>query len=136
VTNAPEPPRGRPYDPYGLPPPVDPYLPDPSHDAITLPQPEVAPQVVVVAAPTSGVAAASLVVGVFSLAGACCTFGLVSIVAIVLGHLGMRDTRDGAKSGRGLAVAGLVTGYLSLVTAVPLTIWVLSWVNGSAGWGQ
>jgi hypothetical protein len=132
VTNTPEPPSYGSGDPYRLPPPVDPYLPDAPFEALTEPQ----PQVVVVTAPTSGVAAASLVVGVFSLLAACCTFGLVSIFAIILGHLGMRDTRDGAKSGRGLAVAGLVMGYLSLVTAIPLTIWALSWVNGWADWGQ
>jgi len=56
---------------------------------------------------TSGLAIASLITA----------FLVPVIVPIVLGHLAKREIRNssGAKSGSGLATAGLVLGYISLV---------------------
>ena len=63
------------------------------------------------ARPTSGLAIASLVFGVLGIT-ACM---LPGILAIVFGHMAMGPTHPekGNMSGRGLAVAGLILGYLS-----------------------
>jgi len=68
-------------------------------------------------APTSGKAIASLVCGIF-------TFFLpASIAAIILGHISLSDIRNSAGriGGRGIAIAGLVLGYLGL-SIIPIMI--------------
>jgi hypothetical protein len=82
-----------------------PYLPPP-------------PRPVVVRQHTSGLAIASLVCGI-------CQFGFplpISVVAIVLGHSARRRIRQTGERGDGLAVAGLVLGYLGLVIALLLVV--------------
>jgi hypothetical protein len=63
--------------------------------------------------PVSGWATASLVLGLISLCGG---FFLVipPILAIVFGHLGVRQTNRGQR-GSGMAATGLVIGYLFLL---------------------
>jgi type II secretory pathway pseudopilin PulG len=68
-------------------------------------------------APTSGKAIASLVCGIF-------TFFLpASIAAIILGHISLSDIRKsaGRVGGKGIAITGLVLGYLGL-TIIPIMI--------------
>jgi hypothetical protein len=60
---------------------------------------------------TSGLAMASLIVGIVSIL----TCGILSIPAVILGHLGLSATKKPDVQGRGLAVAGLVLGYVQLV---------------------
>jgi hypothetical protein len=59
---------------------------------------------------TSGKAIGSLICGLFFL------FFPIAIVAIVLGHLSLSDIRKaaGRLTGQGVAVAGLVLGYLGV----------------------
>lgn len=68
--------------------------------------------------PTSGLAIAALVCGVLGFF----TAGLASIPAVICGHLAWGDTSSGRQAGHGLAVAGLVTGY------IPIVGWLLFWV--------
>jgi len=65
-----------------------------------------------VAQTTSGYAIASFVLG---LAGCGCAF-VGSLVAIVLGHVALAEIKksEGRLGGRGLAIAGLVLGYVGL----------------------
>ncbi|MFG2109828.1 DUF4190 domain-containing protein [Micromonospora chersina] len=63
---------------------------------------------------TSGMATASLVLGILGVLGGWCMFGLPCVPAVILGHLALRETRDGTRSGHGMAVAGPV-----LVAATP-----------------
>jgi FKBP-type peptidyl-prolyl cis-trans isomerase/Domain of unknown function (DUF4190) len=65
---------------------------------------------------TSAFAVASLVIGIVSLLFC----GLGSILAVVFGHIGLaRTSRPQApESGRGMAIAGLVLGYIGLVVLV------------------
>lgn len=56
--------------------------------------------------PTSGLAIASLVCGLLHVCG------LGSVLAVVFGHLGLGEVRRGERSGGGIAMAGLVLGYL------------------------
>jgi hypothetical protein len=73
-------------------------------------------------APTSGAAVASLVLGIVGVLGGWCMLGLPCLIAVVLGHVAMSETKPGSKSGRGMAVAGLVLGYLFLAPMVIFTI--------------
>lgn len=62
------------------------------------------------AAPTSGYATTSLILGFATLV----TAGITAIPAAVFGHLGIRETETGAHSGRWMAIIGLVLGYLAI----------------------
>lgn len=75
---------------------------------------------------TSVLAIISLVTGIISVP-ACGCF-VFSIAAIVLGVLGRKeiDGSGGAKKGRGLATAGLITGAVSLALALIINILVFS----------
>jgi hypothetical protein len=84
-----------------------------------------APLVVVQQPPSSGLAVASLVLGILGLTSGCCTFGIFSILAVIFGHAGLAETRDGRKSGRGMAQAGLVMGYVVAGPAIALSIFVV-----------
>jgi len=68
---------------------------------------------------TSGLAIASLVcslVGLF--------IGLASIAGVICGHLALREINqsNGRVGGRGLAIAGLVISYISIVLYVALIV--------------
>ena len=108
----------------GSPPPmgdageVSPYIP---------PAAVAAPVGVPAYTPTSGLAIASLVCGIMGLVS--CLF-LPGIPAVICGHMAMRQMADPAvrMSGRGMALAGLITGYISvgiLVFSVLMTLFVL-----------
>src|SRR5262250_59756 len=66
---------------------------------------------------SSGKALASLICGVFFF------FWPASIAAIILGHLALSDIKKsaGRVTGRGMAIGGLVTGYIG-VSIIPLLI--------------
>lgn len=71
--------------------------------------------------PTSGLAVAALVCGILGV------FTLVpALGAIVLGHLGMRQTNRNTHMGRGLAVGGMVLGYAvaAVVALIMLAVWI------------
>lgn len=61
---------------------------------------------------TSGLSVASLILGILALCG-----GLTALPAIICGHLGLsRIKKSGGQiKGAGMAIAGLVTGYLALL---------------------
>jgi uncharacterized protein DUF4190/uncharacterized protein DUF1707 len=71
--------------------------------------------------PTNGLAIASLVVGIVWM------WWIGSLLAVVFGHLalGQIARAEGGQSGRGMAIAGLVLGYLGLTTLL-FTILALS----------
>lgn len=69
---------------------------------------------------TSAWATASLVFALLGLPLACCTFGVFSALAVVCGHLGLSDTKT--RPGRGMAVAGLILGYVVVGPAVVLSL--------------
>ncbi|WP_158277833.1 DUF4190 domain-containing protein [Pseudosporangium ferrugineum] len=83
--------------------------------------------VVAPAAPTSGWATASMVLGILGALGGWCMLGIPCFVAIVAGHAGLIDTKNGSKGGRGLAVTGLVLGYVFIVP------WALFFFLGGLG---
>lgn len=79
------------------------------------------------ALPTSGMAVASLVLGIIGVVGGWCTFAVPCILATVFGYVGMKHTRGGARGGRGMAIAGLVLGL------IPLGIIALILILGGIG---
>lgn len=95
--------------PYGQPPAYGPQGYQPPVHYVTGP-------------PTSGTAVASLIFGLIGILGGWCAFGIPCLIAVVLGHAAMKETKSGAKSGHGLAVAGLILGYFVVIPAVILSI--------------
>jgi hypothetical protein len=69
---------------------------------------------------TSGLAVSSLVLG---LLGVCCPVFAASLAAVICGHLAFgKIKKDSSLTGGGLAVAGLVLGYLMLL------LWIVLWI--------
>jgi hypothetical protein len=67
-------------------------------------------------APTSGLAIASMVCGIVGLVACMMIPGVLSIAAVICGHLAISRIRNSPVpiSGRGMAIAGLATGYTAL----------------------
>ena len=65
-------------------------------------------------------AVASLVLGI------CFCFGFTGILAVVFGNiaLGKIDASQGTQKGRGLAIAGIVLGWIGIaLLAIPAALW-------------
>lgn len=67
---------------------------------------------------TSGLAIASMVLGILWI------WWIGSLLAVVFGHVALKQIKDsnGTRGGRGMAIAGLVLGYIGVAT---LTIFVV-----------
>lgn len=74
---------------------------------------------------TSGAAVTSLVMGLLGLFGGWCLCGVPCILAVVFGHIGAARTRSGEVAGHGMAVAGLVLGYIFVLPAIAFSVLVL-----------
>ena len=121
TTPYPQPPAAA-YPPAAVYPPVSGYPASPGYG-----QPIATP-------PSSGVATASMVLGIIGLLVGWCTCGLPALLAIILGHMGLNQTRNNQKSGRGMAITGLVLGYLTIVPAIIGTVLVAIAFFGSTGY--
>jgi hypothetical protein len=91
------------------------------------PQPAPPPYVYTASPPYNGFAIASFVLGLVW------GFWAGSVLAVIFGHLALNDINRTHKSGRGLAVAGLVLGYIGVGT---LALVILLAIIGAAGGGQ
>jgi len=110
-----------PQAPYQPPYPQQQYAP-PQQYGQPYPQPQ---PILVQQNPTSGYATASMVCGILGLITGCCSFGIPSIIAVVLGHMALKETRNGVKGGHGQAIAGLILGYILAVPAAVFSIMVI-----------
>lgn len=74
------------------------------------------------AAETNGLAIASLFLGIVWL------FGIGSLLAIVLGYLGMKEisASNGRQGGRAIAITGVVVGIVGLASLAILLAFLLS----------
>ena len=83
-------------------------------------------------APQSGLAMASMILGIVSFPALFFGFCFpIAIVAIVLGHIARRQVRRGEASGGGMALAGLICGYITLLISVLfLALFVLAFIGG------
>lgn len=81
-----------------------------------------APAGVAPVAGNSGLAIASLILGIVGL----CT-GIAGIAAVICGHmaLGRINKSNGMLKGKGMAIAGLVLGYLEIVAMVAWVVFVV-----------
>ena len=70
--------------------------------------------------PTNGLAIASLVVSCAAVAGICAygIGGLLGIVGAILGHVGRRQIRRTDENGAGMALAGIIVGWVCTAVAV------------------
>jgi hypothetical protein len=76
------------------------------------PAPPARPTFVRASSPTNGLAIASLVLGLLWMGWT------GSVLAVVFGHIAMGQIARSGQSGRGIALAGLVLGYIGLATLV------------------
>lgn len=86
--------------------------------------PQVYPGMPGMPAPTNGLAIASLVCGI------CQIFAplVVSVAAVVLGHLARKQIRQTREQGDGMALAGMILGYVGLVLSVLAVVAILALV--------
>jgi hypothetical protein len=84
----------------------------PLHRPLPMPSPRVVPTT------TNGMAIGSFVCGLLQV----CSFGLTAIPAVILGHSARRQIRQTGQPGDGLAIAGLVLGWVGLGLFVLLVV--------------
>ncbi|WP_179855457.1 DUF4190 domain-containing protein [Paractinoplanes atraurantiacus] len=127
----PVPPDAAPISPY--PPPGTPGITGTYQPQVVYPA--MGPVVVIGnPAPTSGYAVASMVLGIVGILGGWCTFAVPCVLAVVLGHAALHEMKRVRKEGRGMAIAGLVLGYVCLAPAALIFFWVfLAGALGVAG---
>jgi hypothetical protein len=124
------------YPPSPQYPPAGQYPPAPAYGPTVMPQ-GIPGQPLVIGLqvpvrPTSGAATASLVFGIVGILIGECLLGLPCLLAVIFGHIGLAQTKSGEKSGRGMAVAGLILGYIVVIPAAILTFAVWGTILGSA----
>ena len=89
----------------------------PSTAAPAAPTGPIVPTTVVVAAPTEPLAIWSLVLSLVGLLGFCCGGPVLGIAGVICGHLGLSKINANPNlQGRGLALAGLIIGYIAIVS--------------------
>jgi hypothetical protein len=99
------------YGPSGYPNPPAPY------DSGYAPSPYGMPQGYPTASPGfNGLSIASMVLGILWL------YWVGSILAVIFGHVALRQIRRTGQRGRGMAIAGLVLGYIGLAALVTVII--------------
>ncbi len=100
--------------------------------------------------PTNPLAITSLCLGIGGVvlglgSFACCAcFGAIPALALgpaaaIFGHIALRQIRDAGgvdKTGRGMAVAGLVMGYVAIAIALLVAIILVAFVGISAATGE
>lgn len=74
----------------------------------------------------SGMAIASLVLSLVGIIP--CFWGLQipGVLGIIFGFVGLSQTKDNARKGRGMAIAGLVVGIVLVVIAAALWIYIFT----------
>ncbi|HEX5595012.1 MAG TPA: DUF4190 domain-containing protein [Micromonosporaceae bacterium] len=78
---------------------------------------------VAVTPPTNGMAIAAMVLGILGVLGLCGygIGGFIGIIGAILGHVARKQIRERGESGDGLALAGVITGWISTGIALLVT---------------
>jgi hypothetical protein len=120
--NAPQPPR----QPWESPAPP-PQAPPPQYPPAQQPYPPQYPPQYVQPARTNGFAVAALVLGIIWI------YWIGSILALVFGYVakGQIDSSNGTQSGRGMAIAGIVLGWVGVGILLLMLVLVAA---GSISW--
>ncbi len=66
---------------------------------------------------------AALVLSLVGLIPCFWLFQIPGLLGMIFGFVGMSQTKDGARRGRGMAIAGMVIGIISLVACVAFWIY-------------
>jgi len=88
----------------------------------------------VAAPPTSGLAIASMVVSILGALGLC-GYGLggyIGIVGAIMGHVARRQIRERGEQGDGMALAGVIVGWIAFGIAVIATVLIIIFVVWAA----
>ena len=125
----PPPPSTPPPPPSSYPPPPPPYGAYPgAYPPAPPPYPGYAP---LPSAPSNGLGIASLVTAIIALLSV--VGGIVlGVVAVILGFLGWGKAKRGEANNGGIAVAGIVLGFLSIIEAI-VVIGLFIWGFGEVG---
>ncbi|MCB1026311.1 MAG: DUF4190 domain-containing protein [Microthrixaceae bacterium] len=129
------PPSGQPYQPgpppgYGAPPPAGPpptqQGPPPGYGppSATVYAPPGTPGGYVQTTPTNNMAITSLVLSLIGVVGSfMCIFPIVlAPVGAIIGHISMNRIKTSGQQGRGLALAGVIIGWVGTALAVGLVL--------------
>lgn len=83
-------------------------------------------------APTTSLPLISMIIGILSASAGVFAFlsGPMGIAAIVLGILGLRAVRRGRSGSRGMAIAGIATGWLGVVAEVGVIVLLVGGLGG------
>ena len=82
--------------------------------------------------PNSGLAVASLVLGLCGVVVSWFTFGIPSLLALIFGIVGIRQTTNRQREGRGLAIAGTTLGAVMLLLGAYVSVVVLYGIGQAA----
>ncbi|MEO7000782.1 MAG: DUF4190 domain-containing protein [Ktedonobacterales bacterium] len=124
------------YPPSGQLPPQQQYGQQPVYSQPLYAQPMVMPMVMRPMTATNGMATASLICSLIGLFTA--DFLVIpGVLAVIFGHiaLGQIKKSNGQQTGQGMAIAGLIIGYLQVAPLVFFCILLLIGLIGSAGSG-
>lgn len=90
--------------------------------------------VVPAAQPTNGMAIASMVVSLVGLVTLVCYGfgGLIGIVGAILGHVARRQIRERGNAGAGMALAGVIIGWVTTVLALVIVGLIVAFVVWAA----
>ncbi|MEJ6559677.1 MAG: GYF domain-containing protein [Akkermansiaceae bacterium] len=86
--------------------------------------------------PTSGLAIAALVLGILAILSSCMYIGILfGIPAVICGHIAMKSFKNPQlpKGGKGMAIAGLICGYLGSVISLCMIGFVAFAMNSTDG---
>ena len=116
-----QPPYGQPQPPYGQ--PQAPYGQPPYGYGYQSPT-------------TNGMAIASLVVSVLSIFGICLCgpLGLAGAVGAILGHVARRQIKTRGENGGGLALAGIIVGWIVFGLTLALGVVLVAVLSSGGSW--
>jgi Domain of unknown function (DUF4190) len=72
----------------------------------------------------SGMAIASLVCSLVGVIPCFWGFQIMGLLGTIFGFVGLKQTKNGARDGRGLAIAGVVVGIILLVICAAIWIYI------------
>lgn len=106
---APPAPMGTPVPQFTNPTPPPPAPPAPPYGQQGYVQPQ--PGAAAAGAPTNTMAIISMISSIVGLF----TFGILCLLGVILGHISLGQIKRKNEGGKGMAVAGLIVGYIGLV---------------------
>jgi hypothetical protein len=80
-------------------------------------------------APTTKTNVLAIVSLIASIAGIVIFWFIGSVVGIICGHISMNQIKKTGEEGRGLALAGLIVGYIGIALSIIAVIAVIAWTT-------